>query len=167
MSTAAQIGTDFLIFDPKRTFRKMKFLKNPNKAKLIEEFPTDAALEAYNQQYYDLCRRENIKDFLIHLASNVKLKVKFCQRLWDMKIQGSKFRGLAWRVFLGALGEDKEHWILETKKERAEYAMLLDRYKPNRPTEQLSGDPLSDDGEKNGWGQKFRDEGMVYLTRLL
>ena len=77
--------------------------------------------------------------------------------------QGSKFRGLAWRVFLGALGEDKEHWILETKKERAEYAMLLDRYKPNRPTEQLSGDPLRDDGEKNGWGQKFRDEGMVYL----
>ena len=66
-------------------------------------------------------------------------------------------------MFLGALGEDKEHWILETKKERAEYAMLLDRYKPNRPTEQLSGDPLRDDGEKNGWGQKFRDEGMVYL----
>ena len=48
-----------------------------NQAKLIEEFPTDAALEAYSQQYYDLCRRENIKEFLIHLATNVKLKVLF------------------------------------------------------------------------------------------
>ena len=57
-------------------------------AKLIDEFPTNAALEAYNEQYRDLTCRESVRDHLIHLAVNVKLK-------------GSKFRGLTWRVFLG------------------------------------------------------------------
>ena len=100
-----------------RFFKWIKiFLNNLIIAKLIEEFPTDAALEAYNQQYYDLCRRENIKDFLIHLATNVKLK-------------GSKFRGLAWRVFLGALGDDKDNWVEETERARANYKRLFDEFK--------------------------------------
>jgi len=125
-------------------------------AKLIEEFPTDAALEAYSQQYHDLCRRENTKDFLIHLATNVKLK-------------GSKFRGLAWRVFLGAISDDKEQWVEETNRARSNYKRLFDEFKPTgNLSENLTGDPLlSDSGVDNGggWGQKFRDEDLMILIK--
>ena len=90
-----------------RTYRqKMQFFKNSTKAKLIEEFPTDAALEAYNQQYYDLCRRENIKDFLIHLASNVKLKVKVLSKILrhedlGLKISRPGVASFSWRPWRG------------------------------------------------------------------
>ena len=129
-----------------RTESDLKWL-TAVKAKLIDEFPSDVALEAYRQQYYDLCRRENIRDFLIHLAGNVKLK-------------GSKFRGLAWKVFLGALGPNKENWITETKQNRDEYSNLLKIYELPKDDDELSGDPLSDDGgyQVDGWGQKFRDQ---------
>merc|ERR1712131_60940 len=125
-------------------------------AKLIDEFPSDAALEAYRQQYYDLCRRDNIRDFLIHLAANVKLK-------------GSKFRGLAWKVFLGALGPHKENWIAETKRNREEYQQLLKIYELPKDDDELSGDPLSADDQGqyqvDGWGQKFRDQDLKTLIK--
>ena len=105
-----------------------------------------------------MCRRENIRDFLIHLAANVKLK-------------GSKFRGLAWKVFLGALGPHKENWIAETKRNRDEYQQLLKIYELPKDDDELSGDPLSaekdDQGEYqvDGWGQKFRDQDLKTLIK--
>ena len=89
-----------------------------------------------------------------------------------MKLKGSKFRGLAWKVFLGALGPHKENWIAETKRNREEYQQLLKIYELPKDDDELSGDPLSaeqdgDQGEYqvDGWGQKFRDQDLKTLIK--
>lgn len=88
-----------------------------------------------------------------------------------MKLKGSKFRGLAWKVFLGALGPHKENWIAETKRNREEYQQLLKIYELPKDDDELSGDPLSaeqddqGDYQVDGWGQKFRDQDLKTLIK--
>ena len=98
----------------------------------------------------------------------------------NVKLKGSKFRGLSWKVFLGALGPHKENWVSETKRNRDEYQQLLKTYQLPKDDDDLSGDPLSssaedhhhhdqtedaDDYQVDGWGQKFRDQDLKTLIK--
>ena len=98
-------------------------------------------------QFYELCRRSDTLAHFVHLSFNVKLK-------------GSKFRGLAWKLFLGVLGPDKENWVQDSKRSREEYQNLSVLYNvnPRDPINVQDGDPLSgeEDCQDDTWRNKFK-----------
>ena len=121
-------------------------------AKLIDEFPSDAALEAYKAQFNELCGRNDTLAHFIHLSYSVKLK-------------GSKFRGLAWKLFLGVLGPNRENWIQESIESRKEFKALaivhrLHERLENTEINPENGDPLSneEDCKDDTWRNKFKYE---------
>lgn len=122
-------------------------------AKLIDEFPSDAALEAYKAQYNELCRRNDTLAHFVHLSYSVKLK-------------GSKFRGLAWKLFLGVLGPNRDQWIHETCESRKEFkALAIVHRLHEKPVDNPeNGDPLSneDDCKDDSWRNKFRFTNNFY-----
>merc|ERR1712048_981567 len=124
--------------------------------KLIDEFPSDAALEAYRGQFHELCRRNDILAHFVHPSYGVKLK-------------GSKFRGLAWKLFLGVLGPNREDWIQETVESRKEFrALSIVHRLHEKPTQNPpSGDPLSteENCQDDTWRKKFRDEDLRALIK--
>jgi len=122
-------------------------------AKLIDEFPSEAALEAYVSQYHDLVGREDISTYVRNLAINVKLK-------------GSKFRGLAWKIYLGVLSPARETWKSDVASSRAQFRQIQLKY-GKKDSKSFNGDPLgtSETCPDDSWRMKFKDEELRSLIR--
>uniref|UniRef100_A0A8C5G437 TBC1 domain family member 5 n=1 Tax=Gouania willdenowi TaxID=441366 RepID=A0A8C5G437_GOUWI len=112
-----------------------------------------------------ICLRKEWDD--LFLNSNYLARIR--QEGINGRLRNSRFRSVCWKLYLGALPEDKGQWINTTKEFRAQYEKIKETHitNPRKAAGQqdlMVNNPLSQD-EGSLWNKFFQDKELKGLIK--
>uniref|UniRef100_A0A8C5DVZ1 TBC1 domain family member 5 n=1 Tax=Gouania willdenowi TaxID=441366 RepID=A0A8C5DVZ1_GOUWI len=140
-------------FDP-----LLNFNKNRSRGSLDSSLysQSESPFQSYRKEWDDL-----------FLNSNYLARIR--QEGINGRLRNSRFRSVCWKLYLGALPEDKGQWINTTKEFRAQYEKIKETHitNPRKAAGQqdlMVNNPLSQD-EGSLWNKFFQDKELKGLIK--